>query len=184
MDLGVPVRWLQGDIGREAGGGEIHAACPLQAVREGVHVFGDNLLYEGGVFAGDRKQCENIQAALLTGPCVGALQCQVGELPCLYSFVGTAQIVSGRVDVRWHVGEVQVQQLAGVPAAVGHVDRQVDGEEGGHRIGFLLIKAWTGAAWVAGSTLHKLCRPTRSAQLLSYNHSGCITRGDTRTSID
>ena len=139
VNLGVPIRWLYGDVGRKAGGGEISATCFLQVVGEAVHVFGDNLLYEGGVFAGDREQCEYVQAALRAGPCVGALQCQIGELPCLYSFVGVAQIVSGRVDVHRHVGEVQVEQLAGVPAAVGHVDCQADGEEGGHRIAFLLF---------------------------------------------
>ena len=139
MNLGVPIGWLQGDAGREAGAGEIPATCPLQAVGEAVHIFGDHLLYEGGVFSRDREECENLQAALLAGPYIEALQRQFGELPCLYSFVGVAQIVSGLFDVHRHVGDVQVEQLPGVPTAVGHVDCQVDGEEGGHRIAFLFL---------------------------------------------
>ena len=123
MELGIPIRWLQGDVGREVGAGEIPAASPLQVVGEAVHVFGDNLLYEGGVFAGDREQCENLQAAFRGGPYVGALERQLGELERLYSFVGAAQIVSGLVDIPRQVLEVQVEQLLGVPAAV----RQVDG---------------------------------------------------------
>jgi hypothetical protein len=137
VNLCIPISWLEGDNGRQAGAGEIPVPRPLQVVGEAVHVFGDNLFYEGGVFSGDGEECENLQAAILAGPDFRSFQCQFGELLCLYSFVGVAQIECGLIDVLRHIGMIQVEELPGMPPAVDHIDCQFDGEEGGH-FAFLL----------------------------------------------
>ncbi len=128
----APIRRLERDVGREGGVGEMYGARLLQEFGEAVHKTGDDLLYEVSVFTGDREQREDLQAARCAGPYVGALQRKFGEFPLLQCFVAFTQVESGRVDVCGHVFEVQVEKLAGVPAAVGHVDGQFDGEEAGH----------------------------------------------------
>ena len=78
--------------------------------------------------------------------------------------LGDPELVPRRLDVLGHVGEVQVEQLPGVPAAVGHVDGQVDVKEAGHGFDFLISLSLgrfgqapdlgQEAAPVAGSSLH------------------------------
>ena len=46
----------------------------------------------------ETERIRKSSAALPAGPYFKALQCQFGELPCLYSFIGVAQI---ECDLFW-----------------------------------------------------------------------------------
>ena len=127
VQLHAPIRRLERDAGRKGSVREMVLARLLQALGKAGHELGDDLPDEGGFFPGNGEQHKNLQAAVRIRPCFRALEAQIGK------FAGSEQ--PGRLrtarmppprSLQAHIRKVQIEQMADLPAAVWHIDRQFD----------------------------------------------------------